>query len=72
MRELIALRAKIDLRQQELEDQMNECGDPDRKQLLIGACAAYEWVRSMIDTTVGERLEEMYDQHIQEANGQTD
>ena len=72
MRELIALRAKIDLLQQDRENEMNECGDPDKKQLLIGACAAYENVRSMIDKMVSDRLEEMYAEHIQETNGPTD
>lgn len=66
MRELIALRAKIDLRMKDIEDQMNECGDPDHRQLLVGACAAYEWVRWMIDARVSEELEEMYAEHIQE------
>ena len=72
MRDLVALRAKIDLLQQDRENEMNECGDPDKKQLLIGACAAYENVRSMIDNMVGKQLEAMYEEHIQETNGPTD
>ena len=71
MRELIALRAKIDLLQQDRENEMNECGDPDKRQLLIGACAAYENVRKMIDDMVAKMLEEMYEKHIQEEAGQT-
>lgn len=66
MRELIALRAKIDLLQQDRENDLNECGDPDKAQLLIGACAAYENVRAMIDDMVGKQLEDMYAEHIQE------
>lgn len=72
MRELIALRAKIDLLQQERENDLNECGNPDRAQLLIGACAAYENVRQMIDKMVSDRLEEMYEEHLQEETGATD
>ena len=71
MRELIALRAKIDLLQQDRENEMNECGDPDKRQLLIGACAAYDNVRNMIDDMVSKILEDMYEKHIQEEAGQT-
>ena len=66
MRELIALRAKIDLLQQERENDLNECGNPDRVQLLIGACLAYENVRHMIDDMVSKQLEDMYEEHLQE------
>lgn len=71
MRELIALRAKIDLLLQDKENDMNECGDPDRWLELIGACAAYNNVRHMIDDMVGKILEDMYEKHIQEEAGQT-
>lgn len=71
MRELIALRAKIDLLQQDRENDLNECGNPDRAQLLIGECIAYENVRQMIDKMVSDRLEEMYAEHIQEEASQT-
>lgn len=71
MRELIALRAKIDLLQQDRENDLNECGDPDRAQLLIGACAAYENVRQMIDDMVSKLLEDMYEEHLQEEASQT-
>ena len=71
MRELIALRAKIDLLQQDRENEMNECGDPDKTLELIGTCAAYENVRQMIDDMVSKILEDMYEKHIQEEAGQT-
>ena len=70
MRELIALRAKIDLLLQDKEIDMNECGDPDKWLELLGACAAYENVRQMIDDMVGKLLEGMYEEHIQEEASQ--
>lgn len=72
MRELIALRAKIDLLQQDLENGLNECGHPDKAQRLIGACAAYEMVREMIDDMVSKQLEDMYEEHLQEEASATD
>lgn len=68
MRDIIALRAKIDLLQKDTEDYMNECGDPDESFYLTGKCAAYEGIRAMIDEMVGKQLEEMYAEHIQEEN----
>lgn len=72
MRELIALRAKIDLLQQDLENGLNECGNPDKAQRLIGACAAYEIVKDMIDDMVSKQLEDMYEEHLQEETSATD
>ena len=72
MRELIALRAKIDLLQQDRENKMSECGDPDESQYLIGVCAAYENVRAMIDDMVSKQLEDMYEEHLQEETSATD
>ena len=71
MRELIALRAKIDLLLQDRENDMNECGDPDKWLELLGACAAYDNVRKMIDDMAAKMLEDMYEKHIQEEAGQT-
>lgn len=72
MRELIALRAKIDLLLQDRENEMNDCGDPDKWLELLGSCAAYNNVRHMIDDMVSKILEDMYEKHIQEEAGQTD
>ena len=66
MRELIALRAKIDLMQKKQEEKISNCGDPHHTQFLIGTCVGYENIRQMIDEMVGKQLEEMYEKHIQE------
>lgn len=60
MRELIALRAKIDLliddiKTYRITTEYNE-----------GKIAALEWVDTMIDAMVGKQLEDMYAEHIQE------
>lgn len=66
MRRLVALRAKIDLMHSDSLLQMKEnlysCGYRD----------ALEVVMDMIDDIVGTELEAMYEEHIQEATGQTD
>ena len=66
MRDLIALRAKIDLMQKEQEEKISNCGDPHHTQFLIGTCVGYENIRQMIDDMVGKQLEAMYAEHIQE------
>lgn len=71
MRELIALRAKLDLIIQDRENKMSECGDPDKGLELIASCAAYDNVRHMIDDMVSKILEDMYAEHIQEEASQT-
>ena len=69
MRELIALRAKIDLMKiDDAEFILREYGE----HYLNGFNAALNEVEYMIDKMVGDRLEEMYAEHIQEASGQTD
>ena len=67
MRELIALRAKIDL----LIDDIKTRGSTT--EYNKGKIAALEYVDTMIDDMVGKQLEEMYnDQHLQEEASQTD
>ena len=65
MRELIALRAKIDL----LIDDIKTRGSTT--EYNKGKIAALEWVDTMIDDMVGKQLEEMYEKHIQEEASQT-
>ena len=67
MRELIALRAKIDL----LIDDIKTRGSTT--EYNKGKIAALEWVDTMIDGMVGKQLEDMYnDQHLQEETSATD
>lgn len=66
MRELIALRAKIDL----LIDDIKTRGSTT--EYNKGKIAALEWVDTMIDGMVSKQLEEMYEKHIQEEAGVTD
>lgn len=65
MRELIALRAKIDL----MIDDIRTCRSTT--EYNKGKIAALEWVDTMIDDMVGKQLEDMYEKHIQEEAGQT-
>lgn len=65
MRELIALRAKIDL----LIDDIKTCRITT--EYNKGKIAALEYVDAMIDDMVGKQLEDMYEKHIQEEAGQT-
>ena len=66
MRELIALRAKIDL----LIDDIKTCRNTT--EYNKGKIAALEWVDTMIDGMVSKQLEEMYnDQHLQEEASKT-
>ena len=65
MRELIALRAKIDL----LIDDIKTRGSTT--EYNKGKIAALEWVDTMIDGMVSKQLEEMYEEHIQEEASQT-
>ena len=66
MRELIALRAKIDL----LIDDIKTCRNTT--EYNKGKIAALEYVDTMIDDMVGKQLEEMYnDQHLQEEASKT-
>ena len=65
MRELIALRAKIDL----LIDDIKTCRNTT--EYNKGKIAALEYVDTMIDDIVGKQLEEMYEEHIQEEASQT-
>lgn len=66
MRELIALRAKIDLMHSDSLMTMDE------NLYSYGYRDGLQKVMDMIDEMVGKQLEEMYAEHIQEANGQTD
>lgn len=66
MRELIALRAKIDL----MIDDIKTCRSAT--EYNKGKIAALEWIDTMIDDMVGKQLEDMYAEHIQETTGQTD
>ena len=65
MRELIALRAKIDL----LIDDIKTCRS--ETEYNKGKLAALDYVDTMIDDMVSKQLEDMYEKHIQEA-GVTD
>lgn len=62
MRELIALRAKIDLLIDDIKTYRSTT------EYNKGKIAALEWVDTMIDSMVGKQLEEMYAEHIQEEN----
>lgn len=66
MRELIALRAKIDLLS---DDTVNTLG---YSEYIDGYMDAMKQVKSMIDDMVGTLLEDMYAEHIQEEASQTD
>lgn len=65
MRELIALRAKIDL----LIDDIKTCRITT--EYNKGKIAALEWIDTMIDDMVSKQLEDMYEEHIQEEASQT-
>ena len=65
MRELIALRAKIDL----LIDDIKTCRNTT--EYNKGKIAALEYVDTMIDDMVSKQLEDMYEKHIQEEASQT-
>lgn len=65
MRELIAMRAKIDL----MIDDIRTCRSTT--EYNKGKIAALEWVVTMIDDMVGKQLEDMYEKHIQEEASQT-
>ncbi len=69
MRDLIALRAKIDLK---INDIKNSESPSYMDEYHTGQVIALAWVNDMIDKMVGKQLEDMYAEHIQEANGQTD
>lgn len=69
MRDLIALRAKIDLMISDCrEDQDNyqAAGELMQTMETVAMIKAYEKVNEMIDEMVGKQLEEMYAEHIQE------
>ena len=66
MRELIALRAKIDL----LIDDIKTCRNTT--EYNKGRIAALEYVDTMIDDMVSKQLEEMYEEHLQEETSATD
>lgn len=66
MRELIALRAKIDL----LIDDIKSCRSTT--EYNTGKLVALAFVDTMIDEMVSKQLEDMYEEHIQEEASQTD
>ena len=72
MRELIALRAKIDLLEQ--DKQKNKIyGDTNiiTYASYRGMLEAYDEIRQMIDDMVSKQLEVMYEEHLQEEASQT-
>ena len=80
MRELIALRAKIDLMLSDVHYHGGMCsvGDGDENEIYEDDCTfgngyeyALEKVREMIDKMVEKQLEDMYEKHIQEEASQT-
>jgi hypothetical protein len=77
MRELIALRAKIDLMLSDVHYHGGWCsvgnGDDiyeDDSTFGNGYEYALQKVQEMIDKMVGDRLEEMYEEHLQEEASQ--
>lgn len=66
MRELIALRAKIDL----LIDDIKTCRSTT--EYNKGKLAALAYVDTMIDEMVSKQLEDMYEEHLQEETSATD
>ena len=69
MRDIIALRAKIDLLISECREDQDNYHAPSRFMQTMETVAtikAYEKVNEMIDEMVGKQLEEMYEKHIQE------
>ena len=72
MRELIALRAKIDLLEQDKQKDMIY-GDTNiiAYASYRGMLEAYDEIRQMIDDMVSKQLEDMYAEHIQEEASQT-
>ena len=64
MRELIALRAKIDLLS---DDTVSTLG---YSEYIDGYMDAMKQVKSMIDDMVSKQLEDMYAEHIQEEASQ--
>ncbi len=64
MRELIALRAKIDLLS---DDTVSTLG---YSEYIDGYMDAMKQVKSMIDDMVGKLLEDMYEEHLQEEASQ--
>jgi len=71
MRELIALRAKIDLMISDCREKEETYWTPSRLLQTMENMAtikAYEKVNEMIDEMVGKQLEDMYAEHIQEEN----
>lgn len=65
MRELIALRAKIDLLIDDIKTYRS------MTEYNKGKIAALEWVDTMIDDMVSKQLEGMYEEHLQEEASQT-
>lgn len=63
MRELIALRAKIDLLQKDCEGEMSRCDDIIDWMYLEGKCSTYEDIRDMIDETVSKEMDKMLEEH---------
>lgn len=64
MRELIALRAKIDLHRIDWNKFM--VNDHYAESYIDGYNSGLIWVCDMIDEMVSKQLEAMYDEHIQE------
>ena len=65
MRDLIALRAKIDL-------EINDIKNTDMDKYNTGKIIALVWVNEMIDKMVSKQLEDMYAEYMEEAQSQTD
>ena len=69
MRELIALRAKLDLIQSDIQGDVDEgsyCGE-----YIDGYIDGLRKATDLIDDMVGKLLEGMYAEHIQEEASQT-
>ena len=68
MRELIALRAKLDLIKSDIQMDVND--DSDCGDYIRGYHHGLEKATDLIDDMVGKLLEGMYEEHIQEEAGQ--
>lgn len=69
MRELIALRAKLDLIKSDIQNDVEE-GYYFRGEYLNGYMDGLNKATDLIDDMVGKLLEDMYEKHIQEEAGQ--
>lgn len=70
MRELIALRAKLDLIKSDI--QMDVDDGSYWGEYIDGYMDGLRKVTDLIDDMVWKQLEAMYEEHIQETNGPTD